>query len=246
MGALGSVIGGAIGSAVAPGAGTAVGSQIGSFLGDTMKKGNSSNGGNNGAALSNVLGKVAPEAGLAAIKGLVQSVKAKRLQKKADAAFPEQEDPELRALLTNVARRKRAFQTGTALEGQMSNIRSLGRTGVNAAFRAGGGAAGLNRINQLIQQGMLGLQEASLKGEMFYAEKEQGLTEQIAQTKLEKQLLKYNQKQADAKQMKTSANRNLNMALAKTLKISPSDPSITGSVPNMQTQGSAVLEPNVE
>jgi hypothetical protein len=186
-----------------------------------------------------------PVGALAGAKGLVQGIKSRRMQNSADGMFPEQEDPELRALLSTTARRKRAYQTGTALEPQMANMRALAKTGVNAAFRAGGGASGLNRINQILRDSMVGMSDAALKGEMFYAGEQRGLTENLAQTKLEKQLLKYNQQQAEAKSMKTASNRNFNLALAKTLNLPESDPNGAYTVPNTNQGAETSMNPNL-
>jgi len=147
--------------------------------------------------------------GLGAAKNVAANIK----QKQANAMFPSAEDPELRMIAQDYRRRKRAFQTGTAMAGELANQRALAKQGINATFRAGGGAAGLNRMQQVLQQAMLGNKQAGMQGEMYYADKFGDVVNTLAQTRLQKSLAKYSQAQADAKQLKTDANRMTNLGV---------------------------------
>jgi hypothetical protein len=153
--------------------------------------------------------------------GAVKNLQANIQQRKANAMFPSNEDPELRMLANDFRRRKRAFQTGTAMTAELANQRALAKQGQNAAFRAGGGSAGLNRMQQMLGQAMLGNKEAGLKGEMFYAEKFGDVTNTLAQTRLQKALAKYSQANATATQTKTDANRMTNLGLMRTMGLGP-------------------------
>lgn len=145
--------------------------------------------------------------------GVAKNVAANIKQKQANAMFPSAEDPELRMIAQDYRRRKRAFQTGTAMSAELANQRALAKQGINATFRAGGGSAGLNRMQQILQQAMLGNKQAGMQGEMFYADKYGDVVNTLAQTRLQKALAKYSQAQADAKQLKTDANRMTNLGI---------------------------------
>lgn len=230
------VIGGAAAAAVGvpPQLGAAGGSALAGAMGGggegAKKSGATGGGGEPGAAMDNA---GLTSLGLGAIQKLVGFAK----QKKANEAFPANEDPELRALATNFARRKRAFQTGTALNSQASNIQALNKQGINAAFNSGSGMAGINRIAQMTNQSMLGLNNQALQGEMAFGQQEGDTINRLVQTRLEKALLKYNQAQADAKQIQSTGNRNMMFGLAKTLPMNSVNPAYGNSFPTMATPG---------
>lgn len=154
-----------------------------------------------------------PGYGLSMAGGALKNLQANIKQKQANAMFPSAEDPELRMIAQDYRRRKRAFQTGTAMSAELANQRALAKQGINATFRAGGGSAGLNRMQQILQQAMLGNKQAGMQGEMFYADKYGDVVNTLAQTRLQKALAKYSQAQADAKQLKTDANRMTNLGI---------------------------------
>jgi hypothetical protein len=199
------VIGAGLNSVV-PGAGTAANAA------GSMMAGSNSGGGGFGSKLLGAIGSN-PGYGLSLGMGAAKNLQANIQQKKANAMFPSAEDPELRMLATDFRRRKRAFQTGTAMTSELANQRALAKQGTNAAFNAGGGPAGLNRMQQLLSQAMLGNKQAGMQGEMFYAGKYGDVVNTLAQTRLQKAMAKYSQAQADAKQTKTSANRLTNLGL---------------------------------
>jgi hypothetical protein len=167
--------------------------------------------------------------------GAVKNLQANIQQRKANAMFPSNEDPELRMLANDFRRRKRAFQTGTAMTAELANQRALAKQGQNAAFRAGGGSAGLNRMQQMLGQAMLGNKEAGLKGEMFYAEKFGDVTNTLAQTRLQKALAKYSQANATATQTKTDANRMTNLGLMRTMGLGPDGKPLAASTDTTTT-----------
>jgi hypothetical protein len=143
------------------------------------------------------------------------------------------EDPEMRMLANDYRRRRRAFMTGTANYAEMANQRAMAKQGINAAFNAGGGATGLNRMQQMLGQAMLGGKQAGMQGEMFYTQQYGDTINKLAQTRLEKALLRYNTAQAKAAQTKTDANRMTYGGLARVLGTgNPYSPN-TGTIPSM-------------
>ena len=191
-----------------------------------------------GNTLSNALGNVlnTDVAGLGMTGlGALKNLQANRQQKQANAMFPGTEDPELRMLANDYRRRKRAFQTGTANASERAFQAGLAKQGINAAFRAGGGTAGLNRMNQMLGQAMLAGQQGRQQGEMFYSQQYGDTINKLAQTRLEKALLRYNTANAEAKQNKTDANRMMYGGLARVLGTGNPYDVNTGSVPNYNT-----------
>jgi hypothetical protein len=219
------------------GGGTSQGSML-SGIGKLMGGGDSPTAGGTDSpktGLANMFN--ADTGGIASLGiGALKNLQANRQQKEANAMFPGGEDPELRMLAGDFRRRKRAFQTGTAMTAELANQRALAKQGINAAFRAGGGAAGLNRMGQLTGQAMLGNKQAGMQGEMFYADKYGETINRLAQTRLEKALLRYNQGQAEAKQTKTDANRFMYGGLARTLGTGNPYDASTGTVPKTTSQ----------
>lgn len=213
---------------VAPGAGTA----MNTVAGGLKAAGVGGEGNSGGGAMGNALN--ASPAGMAMMgMGALKNLQANRQQKQANAMFPSLEDPELRMLAGDYRRRRRAFQTGTANAAEMANQRGLMKQGINASFNAGGGAAGLNRLNSALSNAMLAGKQANMQGEMFYTQQYGDTVNKLAQTRLEKALLRYNQGQADAKQTKTDANRMMYGGFARVLGTGNPYDASTGTVPNM-------------
>lgn len=216
-------------NAVVPGSGVVAG-LAGALLNSGGSNGNSGGSGN---MLNTDVGG-GTMLGIGALKNL----QANRQQKQANAMFPATEDPEMRMLANDYRRRRRAFMTGTANYAEMANQRAMAKQGINAAFNAGGGATGLNRMQQILGQAMLGGKQAGMQGEMFYTQQYGDTINKLAQTRLEKALLRYNTAQAKAAQTKTDANRMTYGGLARVLGTgNPYSPN-TGGVPsiNVNTQ----------
>lgn len=192
-----------------------------------------------GGMLSNFLSKgsnllnLSPDSVGMTAMGAFKNLKANRMQKEANAMFPSMEDPELRMLANDYRRRKRAFQTGTANASERAYQAGLAKSGINAAFNAGGGTAGLNKMSQLLGQAMLAGQQGRQQGEMFYSQQYGDTVNKLAQTRLEKALLKYNTANADAKQTKTDANRMMYGGLARVLGTGNPYDASSGTVSNI-------------
>jgi hypothetical protein len=143
-----------------------------------------------------------------------QRVAGKIGEKRADKLMPRMEDPEERALASYATRRKRAFQTGTAMQSQRNALLQAMKSGTEASFKVGGGAKGLNQMNRMFNEQMLGMQDASLAGEAEFARQEKDTKTRISQKKLELGLLKYNTEQARAAQMTKESRANSSAVLA--------------------------------
>lgn len=167
----------------------------------------------------------------AAITGglaLTKLIAGKIKQNKADAMMPRYEDPEERALASYAARRKRAFQTGTASSAQRNALASAMKTGINKSFQVGGGAKGLNMMTQLFNQAQLGVQDRDMAGELQYAQMEKDAKTRLSQRKLELGLLKYNTEQARAAQLLKEGKSMAGATLARTLGLPEMNPYGTG------------------
>ena len=219
---------------VAGGVGAAKG-----VAGLVSKFGDGGGGGKGGGGLGklNLTGGNALMGGIGAAKNIAGLVQ----QKKADSMMPQAEDPEQRALASYATRRKRAFQTGTAMASQRNASLQAMKTGVNASFKLGGGAKGLNMMTRAFNQSQLGLQDKALAGESQFAKMESDQKNTIAQRKLELGLLKYNTEQARAAQLRKEGKSTGNLALARTVGLPEVNPYGTGGVQTSTTgSGSGV------
>jgi len=145
-------------------------------------------------------------------------------EKKADAMVPSMESAEERSLASYAARRKRAFQTGTATSSQRNALATAMRTGINNSFKVGGGAKGLNAMTQMFNQAQVGLKDVELAGELQYGQAERDTKTRISQRRLELGLLKYNTQQARAAQMIKEGKSTGGVVLAKSLGIPELNP----------------------
>lgn len=155
--------------------------------------------------------------------GLAKTLMGRRKQKEADAAFPQREDPEERMAQRQFARQKRAFQTGTAMKAQRDSLSSMMKTGMEKSISAGGGTRGLNMMNQMFTKAMLGAGQEGRDKALEYGKLEAAQTSKIADRKLQLGLLRYNTLQARSAQQLKEGKQTSNLALARSLGISPSD-----------------------
>lgn len=159
-------------------------------------------------------------AALAVGKGIAGKVQ----QNKADKMLPKYEDPEERALASYAARRKRAFQTGTATAASRNALRESMKTGIEKSIKVGGGAKGLNMMTRMFNQAQLGLAEKELAGETKFAEMESQQKNRISQRKLELGLLKYNTAQARGAQQTKEGKSLIGQGLARAIGIPAPNP----------------------
>ena len=167
---------------------------------------------------------IAAMAALTVGKGIAGAVK----RKKAEKIMPQAEDPEERALASYAARRKRAFQTGTAMASQRAALQDAMKVGIDKSFKVGGGAKGLNMMSRMFNQAMLGTQEQALQGETQFAQMEKDAKTRISQRKLELGLLKRAQAMGDSTQAQKEGKSGLMQGLARTIGIGGANPYGTG------------------
>jgi hypothetical protein len=173
--------------------------------------------------------------------GLAQLVSGKRQQKKADAMMPAMENPEERAMLNYVRRRKRAYQTGTASHTQGKQLAAMMKTGMEKSMASAGGAKGLNQMSKMYQQAMLGMNQQNLQGEQSYAAMEQKGVEKLADRRLQLGLLKYNTQQARAAEKIRGGRSNMMSGLASMMG-SEEDVTAVGGEGNYETDGGAATQ----
>lgn len=164
------------------------------------------------------LGKKAKNVGagpIAAGKGLIGAISARRAQKKADASVPSTEDPEERAALNYTKRQRRALDTGTKGNAARKDLRAMFQTGAQKFQSAGGGVQGLAMMNQMFAKNMLASSAADQDRSQKYNQQSMSQTKDIADRKLQLGMLQNTKDEADAKRKKKNSNENLNLALAE-------------------------------
>ena len=216
MGAVGGMIGGALGSVFLPGAGTIIGEILGSKVGDIVSgaKSGDSNSGNDKKGSGMGLKSIGSAEKVGAAVGLGQAILGKIQQKKADALMPMNVDPRLDALQRYNYRKRRAADTGTLNSSARNMLNQTYKQSLLNASRFGGNVGTVqSSFNQAL--GQLGNQgeETAMK----YGQIASALTENIAQTQMEKQLAVYDRQQARSAQNLTDAKQNIGAALMRSI-----------------------------
>jgi hypothetical protein len=173
-------------------------------------------------------------AGLAGV-GLVKTMIGKSKEKKADAMLPQNEDPEIRSMQRHFARRKRAFQTGTASNAKRNTLKSIAAGGAKAAFRLGGGTQGLNRMTQMFNQGIQGLNQDDLKGELEFGKMESSALTRIAQRKIDLGMQRHDIAQARAAQTLKEGKSTMNLGIARSVPLGEPNAAVGGDTGNTRT-----------
>ena len=144
------------------------------------------------------------QAGLGAGMGGAQLLKGKMMQKKADKMFPSLNDPQELSILNELRSKQRTFETGAALKPASDAIAKSTQATNRGILKASGGNVGL------AIRGMTATQRASAEAEnkiyteaqesvKFYAQMRANAAQMVARRKLQLQLLRYGQAQADAR-----------------------------------------------
>lgn len=136
-------------------------------------------------------------------------------KKKADAMMPASENPEQRALQRRQARLNRAYKTGTADKGVRTSLGQMAKTGLANTMKYGGGASGVNAMNRMYSQALLGINEQGQKAAAEGAKAEGEMINTLAQRRLEVGMEGYDKAQAEAAQATTDARRNLGSSIAR-------------------------------
>jgi len=152
---------------------------------------------------------------LAAGKGLIGAIAARKAQKKADASVPSTEDPEERSALEYTKRQRRTLDTGTAGNAARKDLRAMFQTGAQKFQSAGGGIQGLAMMNQMFAKTMLGNAAADQDRSQKYNQQSMSQTKDIADRKLQLSMLQNTKDESEAKRKKKNSNESLNLALAE-------------------------------
>lgn len=152
---------------------------------------------------------------LGAVQGIAGMIK----RKKADSLMPAMEDPEQRAMQRYVSRRRRSFETGTANNMDRAALRQAMQSGISNSFKFGAGSRGLNAMNKMYTQGIMGINQQGVGTANALMAQESKMLDDIAQRKLDIQMNRHDIAQARAAQLTTSANANLGAGLAKVMNL---------------------------
>lgn len=210
--AIGKVLG------AAGGAGASTG-MMGAGAGGMVDKAKAGGGNKGGNAIGGLMGKLNGNGTNSLVIGGIQAIVGMRKKKKADAMLPSMEDTEQRAMKNYISRRRRAFETGTANTASRTALRQAMQSGISNSFKYGASTRGLNAMNQMYLNGLLGLNEQGINTTNQLIQQESQAVDNIAQRKLDLGMTKYDREQARAAQLMQQANQNMGVGLAKIMKL---------------------------
>jgi hypothetical protein len=158
------------------------------------------------------------------LTGLGQIISGNRLQRKADAAMPASEDPEMRSAQLQAQRRARAFRTGTASASQRAAAAQQLSTGQKRMMQMGaGGRKGLLQMQQVFGQSMQQMAQSDLQGELAYQKEANRLLGEISQRALDVQMQKHDELAARAATRGKAGRQNLGAAMGKRMGLDEID-----------------------
>jgi hypothetical protein len=202
--------------------------------------------GDSGGGLGQVLGKAsgslhnATGAATSMTVGAVQLVSGLIARKKADRLIPGREDPELNQLETNIRRRARAFETGTAMSRQRAEVLSSANVGGRMVFSGGRGLkSGLNYLSIQTNKGIMALNNQALAMQNSLYQQEAEVTKERVQRRLDISMYRHLAKKAIAENRIKSGSANLMSGLAQSNNIAN-----TGNTQDLQ--GSSGLSPEMQ
>lgn len=218
-------------------------------IGAIKKSGNKSGGdkSSGGGLLSKVAGAggAAAGAGLGLATGLLQTLQANKLKRKAEASMPELVDPTQAAFLAELNQKRQSIETGADFAGGMAKIDATTAGTNDAILRNAGGdvsasmqallqsASGANTAkNDVIAQGQ---QQQGQYNQMY-----EGMLNQISARKLQLQMYSSQQNRAEWAKKQQGASANLQAGLAGTGLIG-AKPAQTASLPT----ATPVADPSV-
>lgn len=189
------------------------------------------------AAIGSSMGPIGAIAGAGLAIG--QLLMANSQQNKADASLPNVVDPEQVAMQRYYERMKNAYNTGTANASARADLQQTTKQALAQAFKFGGASTDLSSIKNIYLSGMGQLNQQSQEQSMKYAQLQQGLTDEIAQKKLEIGMQQYATKQGRATSLMDAGYKNLGAVLTSfapqpdnTSDISKADKKLYNSIPN--------------
>ena len=158
------------------------------------------------------------------VKGNKQAREASALKQQRDAALAAipLEDPRQVQILEEVRRRRRAFETGTAFESQLRNLRSAQTGTQQNILRAAGGAGGaaiggLSRTQLAVGRGISDIGRTSMQAQLSLTDRIAQQSNLITKRKDQLQLGRFGQLSAEAAQKEKEANANRNAGQAQLL-----------------------------
>lgn len=174
--------------------------------------------------------------------GIVQQIQANKLKKRAESAFPDLVDPSQAAFLSELGQKRKSLDTGSAFATGMQNIDAT-QAGTNEALvRAAGGDTGSTMQALLQSQRVAGDSKNAVIAQgqaqqLAYTNAYQGMLDQIAARKLQLQMQRSQQAQAEWAAKQKVASQNL-MAAVSTMTAGGGAPKVSGtSAPNTVAQG---------
>ncbi len=246
-----AMAGGAAKGGAAAGGGASGGGGMMSKLGGMMGKGG---GGGEGGGKSGggIMDKVKGISGksttrnLSLATGLIQSIQANKLKKRAESAFPDLVDPSQAGFLAELGQKRKSLDTGSAFATGMQNI-DASQAGTNEAItRASGGDTGATMQALLQGQRVAGDSKNAVlaqgqQQQLAYTQAYQGMLDQIAGRKLQLQMQRSQQAQAEWAAKQKSASSNLMAGMAGFGKVN-SAPNLAGAQTPATQSGSVPME----
>ncbi len=171
-----------------------------------------------GASLGTTIGGPGVGTAVGAVGGaLIGGLSGANKKREATRAMNnlQYEDPEERAMQRFFSRRKRAYLTGTANNMDRSALRQGLQAGVQNAFKYGSPTRGISALNQIYQQGLMGLNAQGIQGANAYGQQESAIQSNMIQRRLELAMLKASQKSAESAQQTTEDKQNTGVGLMK-------------------------------
>lgn len=151
--------------------------------------------------------------GLSLGSAAVQGIKANKLKKDAESAYPDLIDPQMSSYLSELAQKKRSMETGADFASSMKNIdQSIAGTQENLTNVTGGDTGGT--IQAMLQAQMTGQNAknqalaAGQQNQLAYENLYGNTLRRIADQKLQLQMQRSQQRLAEWARMKQSANQN--------------------------------------
>jgi hypothetical protein len=191
------------------------GGKMGGMLGKMGGGGGGGGKGGGGMMSSAINGATKPlKASMSLATGLVQGIKASRLKKKAEAAFPELVDPKQASFLAELAQKKKSIDTGADFASGMQQIDTTNAGTNDAVIKAGGGDVGATMQGLLEAQMGAGIAKNNVlaqgqQQQYAYTNSYEDMLDKMSARKLQLQLLRNNQLNAQWDSASKASKANL-------------------------------------
>lgn len=208
---------------VKAGANSDKGNTVGGSDGKGGERGGGGKGG--GGMLASVFGRAksdsskATSGAMGLAMGLIQTIQAKKLKDRAESAFPDLVDPSQAAYLAELGQKRKSIETGADFAQGMQAINATNAGTNDAIVRSTGGDAG-GTIQALLQSERVAgdaknnVLAQGQQQQMQYSQMYQGMLDQIAVRKLQLQMQRSQQAQAEWAAKQKSASQNLMTGIA--------------------------------